>query len=98
MNDSDERVEVAVEDALSRLVVDPAYDDGGGPRSCVHTFRSAPFGLLGAYWGLEEVRAAMAKYGVSESGFEATGMKHGLVLIDETGPVFLETQAQNDFQ
>jgi len=89
---SDERVEVSIEDALARLAVIPDYDDGNGPRPCVHTLRDARIGLLGAHWGLENVQAAMEKHGVSESGRAASGMRHGLVVIDETGPVFLETK------
>lgn|GEM_PF-2002075 len=89
---SDERVEVSVEDALSRLAVIADYDDGNGPRPCVHTFRQSAAGLLGAHWGLDAIRAAMEKHGVSESGPSASGMHHGLVVIDETSPVFLETK------
>jgi hypothetical protein len=83
---------VSVEDAIARLVVDPDYDCGNGPEPCVHTFRSSPVGLLGAHWSLESVREAMGRYGVEQAGEQASAMGHGLVFIDENGPVFLEAR------
>lgn len=85
---------LAVDEALSRLVVIPDYDPGGegGPRPCVHTFRQAAFGLIGAHWDVEQARVHMEEFGVSEAGPDATAMRHGVVVIDERGPVFFETR------
>jgi hypothetical protein len=80
---NDDRVKVDLDDAISRLDL----NDGR-----VHTFRDAGIALVGADWDLEDAVAAMRKYGVEESGAEASRMKHGLVLIDEHGPLFLETR------
>lgn len=84
-------VKVPVDEAVARLDVTEDYDCGNGPEPCVHTFRETAFGLLGAHWSVEEARAMMEKHGVEESGPAATGMNHGLVVIDENGPVFFET-------
>lgn len=80
---NDERVTVELDDAISRL----ALRDGR-----VHTFRDAGIALLGADWDLEDAIAAMRKHGVEESGPAATEMKHGLVVIDDHGPIFIETK------
>jgi hypothetical protein len=88
---SEERVAVSVDEALKRLAVVEDYDPGDGPKPCVHTFRSSAIGLLGAHWAVEKARQAMEKYGVTESGEQAQAMNHGLVVIDDTSPVFFET-------
>lgn len=80
---NDERVKVELDDAISRLDL----RDGR-----VHTFRQGGFMLIGADWDLEEAVAAMRKHGVEESGPEATGAGHGLVLIDDHGPLFIATK------
>lgn len=85
---------VGIDEARERLDVIEDYDDGGGPRPCVHTFRSGAIGLLGAHWGVEEAIAAMREYGVEESGLDAQAMGHGLVIIDKTGPVFFATRQE----
>jgi len=86
---------LTVDEALARLAVVPDYDPGGvgGPRPCVHTFRDAAFGLIGAHLTLETARAAMEKFGVAESGPEATALRHSVVVIDDTGSVFFETRS-----
>src|SRR4030095_15959153 len=92
---SDERVPVPLDTALERLEVIPDYDPGGGegPGPCVHTFRPAGLRLLGAHCRLAQVRAAIERYGVEESGPEATRMGHALVLFDQKGPVFLAARS-----
>lgn len=84
---------LTTEEALSRLAVIANYDPGGegGPRPCVHTFRDAPLGLIGAHWSIEDARAAMEEFGVAIAGPQATAAGHGVVVIDKTGSVFFET-------
>lgn len=86
---------LSVEDAMARLEVVAEYDNGSGPQPCVHTFRDSPVGLLGAHWTLSDARAAMETHGVEISGSAATAAKHGVVVIDSTGPVFFETKAES---
>ena len=59
--------------------------------SKVHTFRNSSFMLIGTDWSKARVISAMKKFGVGLSGPQATAMNHGLVLIDDTGPLFIET-------
>jgi hypothetical protein len=87
--------QVPVDEAVGRLAVIPDYDCGDGPEPCVHTVRSGAV-LFGAHWSLNMARASFEKYGVAESGPEATAMGHGLVVIDVGGPVFFETKAPTD--
>lgn len=63
-------------------------------RTKIHTFRNSGFMLIGADWQRRILHAAMRKYGVELSGEQATAMKHGLVLIDDHGPLFIETREQ----
>lgn len=85
---------LTVEEAMSRLVVVEDYDPGGteGPGPCVHTFRETPFAMLGAHWRVSDAKAAMEKYGVEEAGAQATAAGHGVVVIDDSGPVFFEAR------
>lgn len=83
---------VAIEDALARLVIQPDYDDGSGPEPCVHTFRESGPMLLGAHWHLDDLRSSMERHGVQEAGEAAAAMGHGLVLIDDHGPLFIEAR------
>ena len=83
---------VAADDAIKRLKVTPDYDDGGGPRDCVHTLVSSAVGLLGAHWGLEEVCDLSRRNGAEEAGPDAASMGHGLVVWrDDKAPLFVET-------
>lgn len=85
-------VKVSLEDAVVRLKV---RDDGG--RKVVHTFRqtvvarSSFSALVGADWDIDQVVAAIRKYGIEEAGSGAAVMNHSLALRDEIGPVFFET-------
>ena len=59
----------------------------------VHTFRnSIPGVMLGADWSREILLAKMEKSNLELSGPGATGMKHGIVLFDDRGPLFIETK------
>lgn len=80
---------------MARLVVIEDYDSGNGRGPHVHTFRQSAIGLLGAHWGIEQAKEAMEKYGVEEAGEAAKAMGHGIVLIDETGPLFFESRDAN---
>lgn len=80
---TDERTTVSLDDAITRI----ASEDGR-----VHTFRDAGIALVGADWDLEDLIAAMRKHGVEESGPGATEARHGLVLMDEHGPLFIATR------
>lgn len=78
----DEREPVNLERALEMI----------GETERVHTIRNSAIGvMLGADWDRADVIAAIEKFGVELSGPAATSMKHGLVLFDETGPLFIET-------
>ena len=77
-----ERVKLTFDDAVAML------PDGDN----IHTFRSGPFMLIGADWGREPLTEAIRKYGAELSGQMATNMDHGLVLIDDRGPLFIETK------
>lgn len=83
---------VMVEEAMSRLNVIPDYDDGNGPRPCVHTLIQSTVGLLGAHWGVEAARTVFETFGVEEAGEQARAMGHGLVVTRPSkGPIFFET-------
>ena len=78
-----DRVPVPLDEAIERL----ADNDGQ-----VHTLRDAGVAMIGADWDRDTLVAAMQKHGVEESGPAATAARHGLVLIDEHGPLFIETR------
>jgi hypothetical protein len=63
-------------------------------KSKVHTFRSSPGVLIGADWSKQKLLKAIKKFGIAESGPSAVAMGHGLVLIDEHGPLFIETRSE----
>ncbi len=63
-------------------------------KSRVHTFRSSPGMLIGADWTKSKLIKAMKKFGVQQSGPSACLMNHALVLIDEYGPLFIETKSE----
>ena len=88
---------VSVEDAMQRLDVQPDYDAGGGPGPHVHTFAQAGFALVGANWGLDDIRALIEAHGVEQAGEQATAMGHALVVIrpEPFGPLFLATKEES---
>ena len=59
----------------------------------VHTFRDGGPLLLGADWDIADVETCITEYGVAVSGEAATAMRHGLVSIDDRGPVFFATRS-----
>jgi hypothetical protein len=79
---NNERVKVPFEDAVAML------PDGDR----VHTFRDAGGILVGASYERADLLDLLKKYGVELSGSAATQMKHGLCLVDEHGPLFIETK------
>ena len=76
-----ERVVMTFEQAIALL---PEGDH-------IHTFRSSPGVLIGADWDRENLLLHMQKYPPELSGPAATAMHHGMVLIDENGPLFIAT-------
>lgn len=86
------------DEAVAMLVVVEDYDPGGteGPGPCVHTFREAPFGMIGAHWRVDAARAAFEKFGAQLAGPAATEAGHGVVITDERGPVFFEARGPRD--
>lgn len=83
---------IPVEEAVKRLVIQQDYDNGSGPQPCVHTFRQVGLALFGAHHTLESLRAEMVMWGVDFSGPAASQTGHGLVLIDNLGPLFIEAE------
>lgn len=58
----------------------------------IHTFRS-PYGMLmGADFDRQKLLKKMKNHKIELSGKMATNMNHGIVLIDKTGPLFIETK------
>lgn len=83
----DERESVSYEQAIAMI----------GNRERIHTFRQPMAGMmLGADWGRAELLRAIEKHGAELSGPLATKMKHGLLLIDDHGPLFIETAGQKE--
>lgn len=60
----------------------------------IHTFRQAGPAVLGCDMPREDIVQAL-KDGKPELGGEAcTEMGHGLIVIDDTGPLFIETRKE----
>lgn len=63
---------------------------GDGER--IHTFRNPAAGImLGADWDRADLLEQIQKHGAEISGPLATAQGHGLLLIDDHGPLFIET-------
>lgn len=78
---SDEREPVTYEQAEKMI--------GDGER--VHTFRNPAGGLmLGCDWDRADILDHIKKHGAELSGPSAAAMRHGLVLMDDHGPLFIE--------
>ena len=58
----------------------------------IHTFRQAGPALLGADLSRTDVLDKIENYDVELSGPAATKMRHGMVLKDEYGYLFIETE------
>ena len=67
-------------------------------REKVHTFRQGGLGLLGADWPREKILAAIKEHldTLNETEGVSKRMGHGLVLVDDTGPLFIETRKANE--
>ncbi len=61
-----------------------------GPR--IHTFRAGGPANIGADWPRRSIIAAIKRYGVGRTGPMAVAMKHGLILYDKTGLLFIATR------
>jgi hypothetical protein len=81
-SDLGDRVMLRHEDAVSML------PDG----ESVHTFRNAGSILVGADWDRDELITHMAMHSVEQAGPAATAMKHGMVLQDRHGWLFIATK------
>ena len=58
----------------------------------VHTFRQAGSIILGADWDKTSLLDAMRKAPeIQVTGPQAQAMKHGLCIVDDHGPLFIET-------
>ena len=58
----------------------------------IHTFRSTYGMLMGADFERQKLLEKMKDHKIELSGEMATAMHHGIVLIDKTGPLFIETE------
>lgn len=82
MTKPSDRVRLSTEQAIELL------PDG----EAIHTFRQSPLCLIGADWTRQQVVAAIGRWGAELSGPAATKAGHGLVVIDDQGPVFIATR------
>lgn len=59
----------------------------------IHTFRNGSMMLMGCDWNKTSLIESMTKYSdtLQLSGSTARAMQHGLVLCDNTGYLFIET-------
>lgn len=62
----------------------------------IHTYRKYPMALLGEYWSRTRLLQAFDKYEdtLQLSGETAVSLKHGLVLKDNKGYLFIKTIEQ----
>jgi hypothetical protein len=58
----------------------------------IHTFRGGGAMLIGADWRRKQILCAIEKHGAELSGPTATAMRHGLVLFDDRGALFIATR------
>jgi hypothetical protein len=59
----------------------------------IHTFRSSiPGVIIGADWERENLLEAIKIHNPELSGNQAAAMNHGLIIIDQHGPLFIETK------
>ena len=82
MNETTDRVILTTEQALDYL---PEGD-------YIHTFRSGGMTLIGCDIKRKEIIKAIETHEVELSGEMATGMKHGICLVDDHGPLFIATK------
>ena len=59
----------------------------------IHTFRQAGPALIGASLERSQIISALQTRRPELSGAQATAMKHGLVVFDDYGALFIETVA-----
>ena len=84
-NDEERRV-VPIEEAIRRI----------GRKKHIHTFMQGGPAIIGADHDRQSLIVAMRKYGVEESGGQASAMGHRLVIVNypvshgRTTPLFIE--------
>lgn len=78
---SDERVKLTPEQPINMISKD----------KYIHTFRQGGPVLIGCALKRKDIIAAFEKCPLELSGKQAIAMKHGLVLKDEHGYLFIET-------
>ncbi len=88
MSDNDERVPLSYDQAVAML---PEAER-------IHTFRGALPIMIGADWPRAALLDAIRTHGAELSGPGATGMGHGIVLIDDKGLLFIETVSRRNPQ
>lgn len=76
------RIPLTVEQALARM------PDGDR----VHTVRQSGLVLLGASWDRDDLIAHLRQFGVEVAGDNAIERGHGLVCVDDSGPLFIRTR------
>lgn len=82
---SDKRVFLSFDEAV-KMLPDGEY---------IHTFRNPAVGLmLGSDHDRTELLEKMKKSVLELSGEAATATKHGLVLFDDNGPLFIATKTK----
>lgn len=62
----------------------------------VHTFRDGIGMLIGADWSRKDLIKAIKKAKPELAGEMATNMKHGLVIFDDHGPLFIQTKENHE--
>lgn len=58
----------------------------------VHTFRGTGPVMIGTDWPRHILLETIQRHGAELSGPNATRVRHGLVLFDDKGPLFIETK------
>ena len=82
---SDKRVKLTPEEAINMISKD----------EYIHTFRQAGPTIIGCDWDRQDILDLFKKYTPELSGGQATAMKHGLVLKDKLGYLFIATVAEH---
>jgi hypothetical protein len=83
-NTTKERVYLNAQEAIDMLADGPM----------IHTFRQAGYMLIGADMKRKKVVEKIKKYKPELSGEVASRMKHGIVLSDDKGVLFIRTKGE----
>ena len=60
----------------------------------IHTFRQGGMSIIGCDWERDKILDALKNHPVLISGDMAQSMKHGLVIKDNRGYLFIETKTE----